>query len=210
VSKGRRGPSDRAPSPPARLGKLPLPLDIIPAGAALARVHRISNGPIFFGPGAGNTPTYRFDSLTAKFGILYAGVALPGALVETLLRNPKRKMVAYRELASRATSELRCKRNLRLVRLHGAGLQQLGCDNAISTGPYDPCGAWADALWDHPEVPDGIAYQSRHDRREICLAVFERPDLEFTAAPPVPLLDQLSELAVILGRYRKSVAMPLR
>jgi hypothetical protein len=30
--------------------------------------------------------------------------------------------------------EIPCLRDLRLAQLHGAGLQQLGCDNAISTG----------------------------------------------------------------------------
>ena len=183
-----------------------LPLDIIAADTALARVHRMNNDPIFFGPGADNPPTYRFDSLTGSFGVLYVGARLPGALVETLLRNPKRKMVAYREVASRATSELSCPRELRLAQLHGAGLQQLGCDNSISTGPYDPCGAWADAPWTHPDVPDGIAYQSRHDPREICLAIFERPDLKFVAAPAVPLLNQLPSLASILIGYGKSIA----
>lgn len=187
-----------------------LPLDIIPAGTVLARVHRAANGPVFFGPGAGNPPTYRFDSLAGTFGVLYVGAGLPGALVETLLRNPRRRMVAYHDVVSRASSELRCPRDLRLVDLHGAGLQQLGLDNAISTGPYGPCGAWADALWAHPEAPDGIAYHSRHDPREICLAIFERPGLKFTAAPAAPLLDQLPNLAAILGAYCKSIAGPHR
>ncbi len=117
-------------------------------------------------------------------------------------------MIAYRDVASRASSELRCARDLRLARLHGEGLQQLGCDNAISTGPYDPCGAWADALWAHPDAPDGVAYQSRHDPREICLAIFERPDLAFAASGAIPLLDQLSAVAATLDGYGKSIAMP--
>jgi hypothetical protein len=187
-----------------------LPLDIVAADTALARVHRAADDPVFFGPGAGAPPTYRFDSLTGSFGVLYVGARLPGALVETLLRNPKRRMVAYHDVALRASSELRCPRDLRLVDLHGAGLQQLGLDNAISTGPYGACGAWAEALWSHPEAPDGIAYQSRHDPREICLAIFERPGLRFVAAPAVALLDQLPDLATILSGYGKSIAGPPR
>lgn len=185
-------------------------MDLVPAGAALARIHRQAHHPVFFGPGAGVPPTCRFDSLAGGFGVLYVGAALPGALVETLLRNPKRRMAAYVDLESRASSALRCLRDLRLVQLHGAGLQQVGCDNAISTGPYDPCGAWADALWAHPEAPDGIAYESRHDPRQICYAIFERPDLEFAVEPPVPLLGQLPALALILSDYGKSVARPPR
>lgn len=183
-----------------------LPLDVVPAGAALARVHRKSDHPVFFGPGPGKAPTWRFDSPSGAFGVFYVGMGLAGALLETLLRNPRRKMVAHGDVTSRASSELRCSRDLRLVRLHGPGLQRLGCDNAISTGPYDPCGAWADALWAHPEAPCGIAYPSRHDEREICLAIFERPGLHFTATAPIDLTDQLPKLASILGEYGKSIA----
>ena len=183
-----------------------LPTDVVAVDTALARVHRQGDHPVFFGPGAGIPATYRFDSPTGRFGVLYVGAALPGALVETLLRNPRRRMVAYRDVEARASSALRCQRDLRLVQLHGAGLQRLGLDNAISTGPYDPCGAWADALWAHPTAPDGIAYQSRHDPRQICYAIFEKPDLIFTVEPPLPLLDQLPTVAAILSEYGKSVA----
>ena len=99
-------------------------------------------------------------------------LGLAGTLVETLLRNPRRKMVAHADIETRATSVLRCRRDLRVVRLHGAGLQILGLDNSISTGPYEPCGAWADALWAHPEAPDGLAFRSRHDPDEILLCDF--------------------------------------
>jgi len=97
-------------------------------------------------------------------------------------------------------------RDLRLADLHGAGLQQLGLDNAISTDPYRPCGAWAEALWAHPAAPDGIAYRSRHDPREICHAIFERPALTLVAPSPIALLGQLPELAAILSGYGKSIA----
>jgi len=164
-----------------------LPLEIVPAGAALARAHRQADDPVFFGPGAGISATWRFDSLTGAFGVLYVGAGLAGALVETLPRNPRRRMVAYGDLVSRASSELRCPRDLRLVDLHGAGLRRLGLDNAISTGPCVPCGAWSEALWVHPDAPDGIAWRSRHDPREICFALFERPGLKFAVAPSVAL-----------------------
>jgi hypothetical protein len=99
-------------------------------------------------------------------------------------------------------------RDLKLVRLHGNGLQQLGCDNAISTGPYDPCGAWSDALWAHRLVPDGIAYQSRHDPGEICLALFDRPDLGLVADATTNLQDMLPTVANVPGSYGKSISMP--
>jgi hypothetical protein len=177
----------------------------LPAGTPLFRIHRAVHGPIFFGPGSGEPPTYRFDSASGAFGVLYVALDFAGALVETLLRNPRRKMVGESEIEARSVSVLRCRRDLAVVRLYGAGLQRLGLDNSISTGPYEPCGAWADALFAHPEAPHGVAFRSRHDPDQICLALFERPGLILDADPPVRLADRLAEVAKALGRYGKSL-----
>lgn len=201
-----RGPSGAALPPPEWLRTAGLPITVIPAGQVLHRVHRTQHGPVFFGPGTGVPPTYRFDSATGRFGVLYVGVALEGALAETILRNPQRLMVAMSEITSRSATKLACERDLRVVTMHGAGLQALGTDNAISTGPYEPCGVWADALWDHPEQPDGIAYLSRHDPSEVCLALFERQPIGFTIHETRPLPVILREVAAMLDRYGKSIA----
>jgi hypothetical protein len=66
-------------------------------------------------------------------------------------------------------------------------------------GPYDPCGAWADALRAHPDAPDGIAYPSRHGPSLISLALFSRSDLQWVAAPSVALGDQLPFVAHLLA-----------
>lgn len=201
-----RGPSGEAPLPPAWLKEADLPVHQVPSATPLYRIHRLTHGPVFFGPGPGNPPTYRFDSTAGVFSVLYVGLGFAGAVVETVLRNPARKVVSYHEIADRASTVLRSGRDLKLVRLHGTGLQQVGCDNSVSTGPYGPCGAWADALWDHPSAPDGIAYQSRHDPGEVCLALFERPSLGLTHGPPVPLLEQLPTVAPLLSGYGKSIS----
>jgi hypothetical protein len=54
-------------------------------------------------------------------------------------------------------------------------------------------------------MPDGIAYQSRHDSGEICIALFERNDLQLRATESVPLIEQLHKIAAILSVYRKSI-----
>lgn len=200
-----RGPSGTAPMPPPWLATTALPIDVVPAGTTIFRVHRLGRDAIFFGPGRGEAPTYRFDSLTGGFGVLYVGLSLAAAVAETLLRNPSRRMVSYLDLAERAACHLISARDLRVVGLHGTGLQAVGCDNAISTGPYDACGAWADALWAHLDRPDGIAYQSRHDSSEICLALFERSDVRLHAADSVPLTKQLQTIAAMLSAYGKSI-----
>jgi RES domain len=203
----RRGPSGAAPFPPKSLSSLRLPIDVISAGTPLHRVHRTALDPIFFGPRRGAAPTNRFDSATGAFGVLYVASDLAGAVVETLARNPQRRMVAEADITSRAASLLRCRRDLRVVQLHGAGLQRLGLDNAISTGPYAPCGAWSDALFAHPEAPDGLIFRSRHDPDRMCLVIFERPGIAFEAERPTLLIDRLAEVASILGAYGKSVAI---
>lgn len=203
-----RGPSGAAPPPPAWLATARLPIDTISTAQVLHRVHRTRLGPIFFGPGKGQPASYRFDSAGGRFGVLYIGLSRSAALAETLLRNPQRRMVAMADIEDRAVSELRSKRSLRIVRLHGDGLQQVGTDNAISTGPYGPCGLWADALWDHPDGPDGIAYQSRHDSGEICIALFERPDIRLEIIATRPLAAILKEVGTLLDRYGKSIALP--
>jgi hypothetical protein len=183
-----------------------LPTDVLPAGTVFHRVHRMSLAPVFFGPRAGVPPTYRFDSGSSRFGVLYVGLGRAGAMAETLLRNPQRLMVATSDIFDRAATELTCRRAVRVVKLYGAGLQAVGTDNAISTGPYEPCGLWSDALWDHPDQPDGIAYQSRHDSTELCLALFERADMTFEIKATKSLTAMLHEVAAVLDGYGKSLS----
>ena len=204
-----RGPSGLAPPPPEWLADISLPIDEIQAGQVLHRVHRSSLDPIFFGPGPNVPPTNRFDSASGRFGVLYAGLTLRCALAETLVRNPQRLMVAITDIVGRSVSGLVSDRPLRIVRLYGSGLQNVGTDNAISTGPYEPCGLWSDALWDHPDRPDGLAYQSRHDSSEICFAIFEKADLRLRARGTHSLSSILGDVAAVLDSYGKSVSPPL-
>ena len=91
--------------------------------------------------------------------------------------------------------------------MDGAALQSLGVDNGITTGPYEPCGVWADALFTHPDRPDGIIYPSRHDPDQACVALFRRADLAIeVASESVPLLEMLPEVASVLRRYGKGIA----
>lgn len=179
---------------------------MIPAERVLHRIHRTQLDPIFCGPGTSNDPVYRFDSASGRFGVLNIGHAFAGAFAKTVLRNPQRLMVAEREIVSRSVTELASPTALHMVTMHGAGLQALGTDNCISTGPYEPCGEWADALWDHAEQPDGIAYLSRHDPGEVCHAVFERKEIAFDLKAAHPLATRQLEVAALLDRYGKSLS----
>lgn len=116
-------------------------------------------------------------------------------------------MVPHSGIVERAMTMLTCSRPLRVARLYGDGLQAVGTDNAISTGPYEPCCLWSDSLWDHPNAPDGVGYQSRHDSTEICLAIFQDDDLTFDPQPAVPLSELLHVIARLLDARGKSIAM---
>ncbi|WP_254453872.1 RES family NAD+ phosphorylase [Siccirubricoccus sp. G192] len=185
-------------------------LEVTPAGEPFFRVHRSEHAPAFFGPGEGRPATGRFDPASGRFGVLYAGLSLNAAVAETLLRSPQRRLVAFREVTVRSLSLLRPATTLRLVHLQGPHLQELGTDASIATGPYGPCGLWADALFDHPDAPDGIAYTSRHNPDELCAALFRRAERHpaLGVVSTTPLLALGTELAMVLRRHGKGLEIP--
>lgn len=205
MSKAPRGTTGEAPGPPADLHQRNLPFDTIAAGEPLYRVHRSTFGPVFYGPGAGNQPSFRFDCLSGRFGVLYIAPGPDAAMIETLLRNPQRLTVSYNDVREKSLSILHTSRDLRLVKAMGENLSRLGTTAAISTGPYDPCGAWSDALFDHPEGPDGILFSSRHNPAEACIALFEKPDILFEEIKTTPLPDLLAQVGALLDRHGKSL-----
>jgi hypothetical protein len=161
---------------------------------------------MFFSPGPGRPPAGRYDSATGACGVLYGAEAFAGAFIETVLRNPARQLIGMAEIESRSLAVIGTSRVMRLVDLYGEGLQQLGLDAAIFTGPYENCGLWTDALLQHPEQPDGILYRSRHDPSQTCIALFERADLGLTlASDSVPLTRLLAEIGELLRRYGKAL-----
>jgi hypothetical protein len=200
------GPSGVAALPPDWLADIALPLTELAAGTILVRIHRTANPPVFFSPGRARRPAGRFDSAAGAFGVLYLALTLECAFAETVLRNPARRLVGWAEIAARSAARLAAPRPLRFASLHGNGLQTLGLDNAIATGPYQPCGLWADALHAHADRPDGIAYASRFDPTHLCIALFERPDIGLaTVGPSTPLIDMLPEVSAVLRRYGKAL-----
>ena len=202
-----RGPTGAASLPPSWLSDIHLPTVALPPGSSFVRIHRNDRSPIFFSPGSGKAPIGRFDSSSGAFGALYMAYSFEGAFAETVLRNPGRRLISLKEISDRSLTVLGISRSIRLVEMRGTGLQALGVDNAITTGPYEPCSVWADALFAHPDQPDGIAYSSRHDPDQVCVALFSRPDTDVdVASGAVPLTDMLAEVAGVLRRYRKGLS----
>lgn len=207
MSASGRGPTGAASLPPDWLKSVHLPLKELGKESSLLRIHASDRDPIFFSPGFGHTPVGRFDSAGGHFGVLYVAAFFEGAFVETVLRNPRRRLIGLAEIGDRSIAVLAFSRAIRLVPMDGAALQSLGVDNGITTGPYEPCGVWADALFTHPDRPDGIIYPSRHDPDQACVALFRRADLAIeVASESVPLLEMLPEVASVLRRYGKGIA----
>lgn len=171
-----------APAPPADLAKRTLPLVPWPAAAPLYRVHPANRDPIYYGPR--KPPSQRFDDPDSSFGTLYVGTNPEIAFVETLLRNPQLRMVATSEVASRRWSVLQAASAMQLVDFAGAGLNALGTDNRVNTGPYEVSRTWAAALYAHPSKPHGILYVSRHNPAHRCVAIFEGRIEVAPVAPP--------------------------
>jgi hypothetical protein len=206
VSGSHRGPSGVPRPPPDDAASLPLPIREFPGGAIFNRVHRTQHAAIFFSPGKGKPPAGRFDSATGRLGVLYGAETFAGAFIETVLRNPARRLVGMAEIESRSVTVIRTSRTMRFVDLRGDGLQQPGLDASISTGPYENCGLWSDALFQHPARPDGILYPSRHDPGHTCIALFERLRLGLTlASDSVRLTRMLSDIGELLRRYGKAL-----
>lgn len=201
-----RGPAEPVPPPPSGLAAAPLPLARWERGRSVLRIHRLKHGPLHWSGGGGKPPAGRFDSPSGRFGVLYAAQDFAGAFAETVLRQPRQLLVSLAEIEARALSVLVIGADLALVDLTGPGLSQLGLDARMLSGPYETCGAWADALHDHPAQPDGILYPSRFDPSQPCMVFFDRAGRHLDAVTaPTPLSERLPEMAALLDRYVKAL-----
>lgn len=175
-------------------------------GSTMVRIHRTRHGPVHFSPGPGLPPAGRFDSASGRFGALYAAGSFEGAFAETILRNPSQVLVSLSEIEARAVSVLGIGTAMSLVDLTGPGLSQLGLDARFLSGPYDVCGAWAEALHDHPVAAAGLLYPSRFDPSQHCVVLFDRVAGQVqVVTAPAPLGDMLREVAAVLDRYGKAL-----
>lgn len=194
---------EHPPPPDSFQGELPIA--DIEGGTTWWRIHKTTNAPVFFGPKPGDPPTYRFDAPGGEYRILYVGLTLSAAFVETLLRNPRIPFVERIEIETRSASVLTNDHKLKLVDLRGGGLSQVGADNRLTTGSYEVAGKWAVALWRHQDAPDGILYRSRHDPNHLCSAIFDRPS-RFSVSSTKLLMEIPHQWAPILNAHRKGLA----
>lgn len=157
------------------------------AGEAFVRVHRKTDGPIWFRWDAGlatfRVATNRFDSPGRHYGVLYVAATRDGAFAESVGRVP-RVFRSDEELAALRLTTLALTRDIKVVDLHGgAAVGAMGATGVVGVGPQSLARRWSQVLHDHPERPDGIEYRCRHNSDELALALFDR--IGATALDPI-------------------------
>jgi len=155
-----------------------LPSDLltvtVPAGQKLVRVHEVARGPVWFGPAPGKAPGNRFDAPNREYRTMYSAHALKGAFVETVLRKADR-IIGRAAVDKLGWSEITCKRELKVLKLHDNGLIFHGVTGDVCAGDdYQEPRRFAVSVHQHVAGVDGLAYRSRHNNSELCYALFDR------------------------------------
>ena len=188
------------PLPPPNLGARSLPVETLPTGTQVFRIHVSARHPRFFG----RSGLWRFDSPDRSYGTLYAGRSPEVAFAETLLRGPG-TLVAESELAIRSLCRFSVMRPLRVMRLYGRDLIAVGANASVTSGSYACSQTWSRALHEHPARPDGILYRATRDNDELAIVVFERAREAIDNGTSTSLLADPVLLGRILDHYRASI-----
>ncbi|HZG44219.1 MAG TPA: RES family NAD+ phosphorylase [Longimicrobium sp.] len=151
------------------------PVTTLPAGATLWRVHRNMHDALWFGPAAGSPARGRFDAPTGQFGICYFGMSLPVAVLETLVRGSRDRLIDRADLEARTASLFTTREPLRLLQFEGAGLVRLGIGaEQAHAADYGDTQRLALDLYERDPKIQGVQYRSRWDNSLSCVALFDR------------------------------------
>jgi hypothetical protein len=186
--------------PPAALKSQRLPL--VSVEGTLFRIsHRKFSDPIYWS----RRGLYRFDSPTAKYGVLYTGRTFETALLEVFGDQwVESRMAALTFLKEFDVCEIALGHRLKVVNLSGKRLNPLGIDaNIFASLAYDSTRRWAAAFMEHPDAPSGIRYPSRKNERLHNFALFSTPAAmaALTVTHRYPLLNH-PHLFRLLQAYR--------
>ena len=180
---------------------LKLPVVRSRAGQPCFRIHRTIHNPLWFGPDKMAPVSGRFNGPSYEYGVCYFGRSVDVAFAETLLRNPAYRLLSRVDLDERSISTAHLTRDIRLVKLYGPGLSRLRITAETVHGPHDTCRKLALELWRHDESVDGIAYHSRFDDDELCVALFDRARDGVAIDRTEGLMDDDRRLGRILDKY---------
>lgn len=199
--------ADSLPEPPVDLATRTLPIAERPPGERFVRVHRATDGAVWFGwDGARasfRAATNRFDSPDLSYGVMYMAVTRDGAFAESVGRKPG-SFRSDAELAALRLTTLELVRAVHVVDLHGgAAVGALGATGVVGVGPQSLARRWAQALHAHPTRPDGIEYRCRHNSDELAVALFNRVgDGAVKPVHVVELTDDRAWLTAMRSRHQ--------
>lgn len=165
----------RLPSPPADLSDRPLPMCSVEGN--FWRLWRDAySSPLFWS----ERGLYRFDSKSARYGVLYTGCTFEAAVLEVFgdhWRDARRLSASL--ASSYRVSRLVCF-EVRVVDTTGPGLNRLGVDSMLfASTHYALTQRWARAFMEHPSEPKGILYHSRKNPTLTNCAFFEPGPLPY-------------------------------
>jgi hypothetical protein len=159
---------------------LPEPLEHIwAAGKPIVRCHNVGMGAHEFNTSAASR---RFRPVTHRSAVvptLYGADLVEGALSETVFHDvPVRgdgRRVQHKTLLQLVRSTVIPRRELRLVRLHAAGLKRLHVTHSelieSSAAAYPRTAAWGQALYDYGGF-DGLVWRSRQFNDSLALMLW--------------------------------------
>ena len=135
-----------SPPPSPDFAKRELPVETIPAGTRLSRIHHGDFDPLHFG----SKTLDRFSDRRKIFGVCYLAMTIEGAFAETIVRGARNGGIQQSYVQERSYSEIEATAPLRLSSLHGPGLARVGATSAVASGFYDAARIWSRAIYDHP------------------------------------------------------------
>jgi hypothetical protein len=179
-----------------------LPLRRVRAGSRWMRIDARARTALWFGPESGHPPMHRFDDREGGFHVCYFGTTIEVCFAETFLRNPPVRILSLEDLAGRSVATVEVRRELRLTPRHGSSLARLGVTAELASGKdYAQSQLWSRALWEHPDMPDGILYRPRHDDSALCVAVYDRARDGLAIVRDSSITEDSQQLAKLLKRY---------
>jgi RES domain len=147
---------------------------------------------------------YRFDSPTARYGVLYTAATFEGAILEVFGdRWLEYRAVSEQLLRSYNLVKLRIGPGLWVVNTLGPSLVSAGTDARLfASTDYEKTQAWGRAFMEHPQNFDGIVYHSRKNSRLLNYAFFETEAAQtaIKIADTFPLIDT-DDLYSVLEQY---------
>ena len=147
MTGGEPDDADALPEPPSDLATRRLPILRRAVGETFLRVHRNTDGPLWFGWDAGTATfrvaTNRFDSPGRRYGVLHVAATRDGAFAESVGRVP-RVFRSDDELAALRLTSISLTRDIRVVDLHGgAAVGAMGATGVVGVGPQSLARRWS-------------------------------------------------------------------